>query len=96
MAVVVCLSAGRVAQASRDWLEESGAEVAIDDHSSFLKITGIGRVCFDLDPIGSRVGQHIAMSDFLGTMTTYVGRVILEDRRFTVCSDLLDLHTPAS
>ncbi len=31
------------------------------------------------------------MSDFLGTMTTYVGRVIMDERRFTVCSDLLGL-----
>lgn len=86
--VVVCLSAGTVANAARDWLEDSGADVTIDDRRSFLKITGAGSVSFDLDPIGGRAGRHLDMSDFLGTMTTYVGRVVLEDRRFTVCSDL--------
>jgi hypothetical protein len=92
--VVVCLSAGPLADAARDWLEDSGADVTIDDRRSFLKITGAGRVSFDLDPIGSRAGRHLDMSDFLGTMTTYVGRVVLEDRTFTVCSDLPGLPEP--
>lgn len=92
--VVVCLSAGRVAEAAREWLEETDARVTIDDHRSYLKITGVGRVWFDLDPIGGRVGTHLDMADFLGTMTTFVGRVIVEDRRFTVCSELLGLDHP--
>lgn len=92
--VVVCLSAGALAEAARDWLEDSGADVTVDDHLAFLKVTGTGRVAFDLDPIGQRVGRDLTMSDFLGTMTTYVGRVIMDERRFTVCSDLLGLGTP--
>lgn len=86
--VVVCLAAGSVADAARDWLEATEADVTIADHRSYLKVTAIGRVWFDLDPIGNRVGRHLDMADFLGTMTTYIGRVIMEDRRFTVSADL--------
>ncbi len=45
--------------------------------------------------VGERLGRDLSMSSFLLIMSSYYARVNIEEERFGVYADLLDLEEPA-
>ena len=89
--VSLCLMKSDEAQATVEWLAATASRVTIEDRTTFYKITAPGRIVIDLDEIGERLGRALSIGEFLVGLSTYVGRVLLEDRRFILSAALLQL-----
>jgi hypothetical protein len=79
---------GEVATAAIGALFDSGAAVTVLDFEAYVKIEGRIAIRFDLDDIGARLGRNLTMAEFLGDLSTYIGRIVMGDRVLEVSSDL--------
>jgi hypothetical protein len=84
--VSLCLRQGALAAAAVDSLVDAPPEVEIVDYDNYVKITAPESISLDLDAIGDRLGRLLTMAEFLGSMSTFIGRVVLAERTFEVCS----------
>jgi hypothetical protein len=84
--VTLCLRRGALAAAAVDSLTDAPPEVEIVDFENYVKITATESIQLDLDAIGDRLGRVLTMAEFLGSMSTFIGRVVVAERTFAVCS----------
>lgn len=81
------------AQATLDVLEREDPELVIADHGTFWKITSEkGHIEVDLQHVSEELGIEISLPQWLVIMSTYVGRVKTEPGKFTLTSDVTEMH----
>lgn len=72
-------------------LREQRPDLTITHNDCYYSIEGRGHIEVDLAEVGERLGRDLEMSSFLVVMSSYYGRVKIEEQRFGVYADLLDL-----
>ena len=81
------------AQATLDVLEREDPELLIADHDTYWKITSEkGHIEVDMRHVSDELGVEISLSRWLVIMSTYVGRVKTEPGKFTLTSDVTQMH----
>ena len=81
------------AQATLDVLEREDPELVIADHGTFWKITSEkGHIEVDMQHVSEELGIEISLPQWLVIMSTYVGRVKTEPGKFTLTSDVTEMH----
>lgn len=74
-----------------EMLREQRPDLTITHNDCYYSIEGRGNIEVDLAEAGERLGRDLEMSSFLVVMSSYYGRVNIEEQRFGVYADLLDL-----
>jgi len=74
-----------------EMLREQRPDLIITHNDCYYSIEGRGNIEIDLAEVGERLGRDLEMSSFLVVMSSYYGRVNIEEQRFGVYADLLDL-----
>ena len=95
-AVLVVLMKGDEADATISVVRDDIPAATIEDHGTFWQIAAQGELVIDLKRVGEELGRDIELGQWLTIMTTYVGRVAVEEGTFRITSDLLDLDPSAS
>jgi hypothetical protein len=72
-------------------LREQRPDLTITHNDCYYSIEGCGNIEIDLAEVGERLGRDLEMSSFLVVMSSYYGRVKIEEQRFGVYAELLDL-----
>ena len=81
------------AQATLDVLEREDPELVIADHGTFWKITSEkGHIEVDMQHVSEELGIEISLPQWLVIMSSYVGRVKTEPGKFTLTSDVTQMH----
>ena len=81
------------AQATLDVLEREDPELVIADHATFWKITSAnGHIEVDMQHVSEELGIEISLPQWLVIMSSYVGRVKTEPGKFTLTSDVTQMH----
>lgn len=58
----------------------------------YYSIEGHGKIEVDMAEVSERLGRDLSVSSFLVVMSSYYGRVRIEEQRFGIYADLLDLE----
>ena len=90
---LVLMQGSPEAQATLDVLEREDPNLVIADHGTFWKITSpAGRIEVDLNLVAEELGSELSMPQWLVILSTYVGRVITAPDKFTLTSDITQIH----
>jgi MmoB/DmpM family len=89
--VLVVLMKGDEADATIDAIRRDQPEATIADHGTFWQIGAQGELVIDLKRVGEELGREIELGQWLTIMTTYVGRVSVEEGVFRITSQMLEL-----
>jgi propane monooxygenase coupling protein len=89
--VGVVLMGSEEAEVVVEMLREQRPDLTITHNDCYYSIEGRGNIEIDLAEVGERLGRDLEMSSFLVVMSSYYGRVKIEEQRFGVCAELLDL-----
>ena len=90
---LVLMQGSPEAQATLDVLEREDPSLVIADHGTFWKITSpSGHIEVDLKRVAEELGSELSMPQWLVILSTYVGRVITEPDKFTLTSDITQIH----
>jgi len=89
--VVVVLMKGDEADATISAIRRDQPDAIIEDHGTFWQIGAQDELVVDLRRVGDELGRDIDLSQWLTIMTTYVGRVEVEDGIFRITSQMLEL-----
>lgn len=63
--------------------------VKVTDNDCYFKVEGEGKLVFDMEELGSRIGRDYTVHDFLVNMTSYYGRIVINDGVVEVHSEIL-------
>ncbi len=81
------------AQATLDVLERDDPSLVIADHGTYWKIiSGRGHIEVDMALVSEELGTEITLPQWLGIMSTYVGRVKTEPGKFILTGDVTQIH----
>ena len=75
-----------------EMLREQRPDLTITNDGCYYSIEGRGKIEVDLVEVGERLGRDLSVSSFLVVMSSYYGRVRIEEQRFGIYADLLDLE----
>lgn len=89
--VCLVLMKSAEADATLDVVREDSPELQISDHATYWVIQGQGEISIDLERVAEEFGEPLTMSQWLVTMTSYIGRATPDDRYFRVTSEMLQL-----
>jgi|SRR5581483_12165788 propane monooxygenase coupling protein len=89
--VGVVLMGSEEAEVVVELLREQRPDLTITRNDCYYSIEGRGNIEIDLAEVGERLGRALEMSSFLVVMSSYYGRVKIEEQRFGVYADLLDI-----
>lgn len=93
--VVVVLMKGDEADATISAIRGDRPDATIEDHGTFWQIEAPDELIIDMARVGEELGSEIDLSQWLTIMTTYVGRVMVEEGRFRLTSKMLELERPS-
>lgn len=94
--VVVVLMKGDEADATIGAIRGDRPDATIQDHGTFWQIEAPGELVIDMARVGEELGGEIDLSQWLTIMTTYVGRVVVEEGLFRLTSKMLELERPTN
>ena len=90
---LVLMQGSPEAQATLDVLVRDDPSRVIADHGTFWKITSpAGHIEVDLNEVAEELGTELSMPQWLVILSTYVGRVMTEPDKFTLTSDVTQIH----
>ena len=90
---LILMQGSAEAQATLDVLERDDPQLVVADHGTYWKISSAsGRIEVDLKRVAEELGNELSMSQWLGIMSTYVGRVLTEPDKFILTSDVTQIH----
>jgi propane monooxygenase coupling protein len=75
-----------------EMLREQRPDLTITHDECYYSIEGRGKIEIDLAEVSDRLGRDLDVSSFLVIMSSYYGRVKIEEGRFGVYAELLDLE----
>lgn len=79
------------ADATLDVVRADSPHLAINDLSTYYAIEGLDEITIDIEHVAEELGEKLTMSQWLVTMSSYVGRAGVDDRYFRVTSDMLQM-----
>ena len=86
--VGVKLIAGEEADAAAAVIAESYPDAAIERYPAYLSIEVPNRVTFEIQRIAEQLGRPYDAPTFLVIMSSFNGRISVEDDRITISSEL--------
>lgn len=90
---LILMQGSAEAQATLDVLEEDDPELVIADHGTFWKITSLkGYIEVDMARVSEELGSELSLPQWLGIMSSYIGRVKTEPSKFMLTSDVTEIH----
>jgi hypothetical protein len=90
--VGMVLMGSEEAEATVEMLREKRPDLAITDDGCFYSIAGTGNIEIDLQELGERLGRELTPTDFQVVLSSFYGRVRLDEKCFGVYAELLDLE----
>ena len=93
--VLVVLMKGDEADATISAIRRDQPMATIEEHGTFWQIAAQDELIIDLARVGEELGREIDLGQWLTIMTTYVGRVDIEEGVFRVTSQMLELEPSA-
>lgn len=90
--VAVVLMKSPEADATLDVLRADHPQIGIEDLGPYWMIATSGEIVIDLDRVGQELGEYVSLGDWLVVMSSFVGRVMTDPRRFRVTSQMLDFE----
>lgn len=69
--------------------ERNQPGLSIQSRDVYWAIEAPGRIDVDLEDLSERVGRTIGVSDFLVFMATYYGRVVIEENKFSIVTEMV-------
>jgi hypothetical protein len=90
--VGLCLMKSDEADAVVEYFKETSPDVRIEDHVTFYRAEAQSKIVVDLADVGERLGRPLTLPEFLVIMSTYYGRVEVEDMKFIVTAALPQLE----
>jgi hypothetical protein len=93
--VLVVLMKGDEADATISAVRSDQPNATIVDHGTYWQIGAEDDLVIDLKHVGEELGREIELGQWLTIMTTYVGRVSVEEEGiFRITSQMLELDRP--
>lgn len=90
---LILMQGSAEAQATLDVLERVDPALIVDDHGTFWKITSAaGHIEVDMKLVSEELGSEISLPQWLGIMSTYIGRVKTEPDKFILTGDITQIH----
>ena len=87
--VGVKLIAGEEADAAAAVIAESYPDAVIEHYPAYLSIEVPNRVSFDIQQIAEQLGRPYDAPTFLVIMSSFNGRISVEDDRITISSEII-------
>jgi hypothetical protein len=82
---------GDEADATISAIRADQPDAKIEEHGTFWQIGAQDELIIDLARVGEELGREIDLGQWLTIMSTYVGRVAIEDGVFRITSQMLEL-----
>lgn len=77
-----------------EMLREQRPDLTIRDDGCFYSINGTGNIEIDLKEMSERLGREVTSTAFLIILSSYYGRINIEDGRLGVYAELIGLEEP--
>jgi hypothetical protein len=91
--VALVLMKGEHADATIDVLAADQAGVRVQDHGTYYKLECDDEIYIDMGRVGQELGRPIALSQWLVTMVSFIGRAAPGADYFRVTAQMVDLGT---
>jgi len=75
--------------AAVEMVAEEMPDAKITDNDCFYKIEREGLLSFDMADLSERLGRPYTVHDFLVNMTSYYGRIVVNDAAVEIHADIL-------
>jgi alkene monooxygenase coupling protein len=75
--------------AAVDMVREEMPDATITDHDCFYKIERDGLLRFEMADLAERIGRDYGVHDFLVNMTSYYGRIVVNDGVVEIHAEIL-------
>jgi alkene monooxygenase coupling protein len=69
-------------------IKEEMPDVVVTDNDVYFKVEREGLLRFDMDKLSERLGRPFTVQDFLVNMTSYYGRIVVNDGVVEIYSDI--------
>lgn len=89
--VGLCLMKSDEADAVVEHLKDTSPDVRIEDHVTFYRAEAQSKILVDLAEVGDRLGRSLTLPGFLVIVSTYYGRIEVDDMKFVVTAALPQL-----
>jgi len=70
-------------------VRETMPDAKVTDNDCFYKVEAEGMLRFDMEELGDRIGRDYSVHDFLVNMTSYYGRIVVNDGVVEIHSEIL-------
>lgn len=87
--VGISLIGSEEAKAAVELVRDEMPDARIGDHDCYYKIERDGLLEFDMAQLSERLGRQITVHDFLVNMTSYYGRIVVQDGLLRIHSEIL-------
>jgi hypothetical protein len=85
----ISLIGSEEARAAVDLVRDEMPDARISDNDCYYKIERDGLLEFDMAKLSERLGRDIDVHDFLVNMTSYYGRIVVNDGVVQIHSEIL-------
>jgi alkene monooxygenase coupling protein len=87
--VGISLIGSEETRAAVEYAMEEMPDAKITDNDCYFKIDRDGMLRFDMADLGERIGREYTVHDFLVNMTSYYGRIVVNDGVVEIHSEIL-------
>jgi alkene monooxygenase coupling protein len=87
--VGISLIGSEEAKTAVDMVHDEMPDAKVDDHDCYYKIEREGLLEFDMADLSERLGRELTVHDFLVNMTSYYGRIVVQDGLVQIHSEIL-------
>lgn len=87
--VGISLIGSEETRAAIEYAQETMPDAKITDNDCYFKIDRDGMLTFDMADLSERIGREYSVHDFLVNMTSYYGRIVVNDGVVEIHSEIL-------
>jgi len=87
--VGISLTGSEEAKTAVEMVHDEMPDARVDDHDCYYKIEREGLLEFDMADLSERLGREITVHDFLVNMTSYYGRIVVQDGLVRIHAEIL-------
>jgi alkene monooxygenase coupling protein len=87
--VGISLIGSEEAKTAVDMVHDEMPDARVGDHDCYYKIEREGLLEFDMADLSERLGREITVHDFLVNMTSYYGRIVVQDGLVQIHAEIL-------
>jgi alkene monooxygenase coupling protein len=85
----ISLIGSEEANAAVELIRDEMPDAVISDNDCYYKIERDGLLEFDMEKLSERLGRDITVHDFLVNMTSYYGRIVVNDGLVQIHAEIL-------